>query len=248
MEDPANSEFEEVFAGTAVDPRMHQRFALHLAREIVGGRTPEGSVVPSSDTFVKGHGVSRTVARETIQALATAGLVRVQHGKRTVVTGMRQWKFLEGLVQRALSHERFAPQLVGQLYEVRIPLEVQSARLCAQRADAAVFERISRLADVSPLRKGSWTSEDFVAYDTAFHAAIADGGQNVVLSQLVTDMHRGLVANRTLAPLEPRELIVIGRQHAAIAARLSERDGDAAADAMRVHLEWTSKRHAGTER
>ncbi len=54
----------------------------------MSGRIGVGEAFPSSEEIVN-YGVSRTVARETVQALAMLGMVNIQHGKRTEVCPRR---------------------------------------------------------------------------------------------------------------------------------------------------------------
>ena len=69
--------------------RLSHQLSTLLAAEIVSGRIGVGQAFPSSEEIVTRFGVSRTVARETVQALAMLGIVNVQHGKRTEVLPAR---------------------------------------------------------------------------------------------------------------------------------------------------------------
>lgn len=80
--------------------RLHEQLAAHLCREIVSGRLSTGASIPSEPELVRQYGVSKTVVRETIQALAAAGLVRVQHGKRTTVLPESDWDILSHLSKK----------------------------------------------------------------------------------------------------------------------------------------------------
>ena len=62
---------------------------MRLAAEIVSGRWHGVDGFPFVDEIVQRYGVSRTVARETLQTLTMVGLVRSQHGKRTEVMPAR---------------------------------------------------------------------------------------------------------------------------------------------------------------
>jgi len=58
--------------------RLSQQLSTLLAAEIVSGRIGVGEAFPSSEEIVSLYGVSRTVARETVQALAMLGMVNIQ--------------------------------------------------------------------------------------------------------------------------------------------------------------------------
>jgi DNA-binding FadR family transcriptional regulator len=226
-------------------PRLHERLARALAREIVSGERAEGSAFPPSEELAEQAGVSRTVARDAIQALTAAGLLDVQHGKRTLVNPVTQWRFLEPLVQDGLSEARPNRDLARQSFEVRSCLEIEAARLCAERASDAQLDAIRDQAGAMAERlAGAVPSEELFAWlvpqDLAFHRLIAEATDNMVLLQLIVDVRRGLAPTWALEQLAPGELEEIGRQHAEIAAALHERDPDAATAAMRAHLGWTS--------
>ena len=71
--------------------RLSRQLSTLLAAEIVSGRIGVGEAFPSSEEIVTEYGVSRTVARETVQALAMLGMVDIQHGKRTEVCSEADW-------------------------------------------------------------------------------------------------------------------------------------------------------------
>lgn len=224
--------------------RRHERLAVSLARDIVSGRLGEGSVFLTGDELAREHGVSRTVARETLQALATAGLVRVAHGKRTIVNGIADWRFLDLLLQRAMQSERLPEKLMRDLYEVRLTIEMETARLCAMRASDGTIDTLNvLLASASDRveRSGADTSTlaDFVDFDRAFHGTIGDGSGNVVLARIARDAHRGLLTTWHLTAMERERVDTILGQHRAIAQEIARRNPERAAEAMRRHVQWS---------
>jgi GntR family transcriptional repressor for pyruvate dehydrogenase complex len=224
--------------------RMHERLAVALGREIVSGRVGEGSPFPTSDALTETHGVSRTVAREALQALAASGLVRIQHGKRTVVNGVADWRFLDILVQRAMQEEELPEKLVRDLYEARRCIETETARLCARRRSDETVETLERiLEEARAMLSGNEMTPSVlnrgVRFDRAFHGTIADGSGNVVLARAVRDTHRGLVTSWHLSNLDPGRLQLILEQHTDILKAIRRRSGSGAADAMQRHVEWS---------
>ena len=131
--------------------RLSHQLATLLAAEIVSGRIEVGQAFPSAEEIVTRFGVSRTVARETVQALAMLGLVFVQHGKRTEVCPPEDWDILSSVVQEALRREGKAEPLLRDLYEFRILIEPQAAAWMAEHGS----ERISSAWRSSPSR---WSS------------------------------------------------------------------------------------------
>ena len=226
--------------------RMHERLAVALAQQIISGALPEGDTFPTSDALAEAHNVSRTVAREALQALAAAGLLRIQHGKRTVVNPVAEWRFLDVLMQRAMQGVELPEKLVRDLYEARRTIETETARLCAQRAPKATIEMLNAiLASWETLlpEEGAATSQENVLrgvpLDRAFHGTVGDGSGNVVLARTVRDAHHGLVTTWHLSNVDRDRLIAIATQHRAIASAIAKRNASGAADAMRRHIDWS---------
>lgn len=232
----------------APSDRMHERLATLIAREIVAGRLAEDEVFPSSQELVTRYGVSRTVARETIQALQSAGLVNVQHGKRSTVMPATGWRFLENFVQEALAAERLPVSLVRSLYETRLCVETEAARRCAERCGDEDLQHLAWLArPLSPSVAATTRADlvtELVARDRQFHAAVADGSGNVVLARVAKDVHRGLLTSWAYERVDEAHFTEIPKQHHQIATALLAREPEAAAEAMQRHLEWSLHDHA----
>ena len=127
--------------------RLSHQLSTLLAAEIVSGRIDVGAAFPSSEEIVNRYGVSRTVAREMVQALAMLGMVNIQHGKRTEVCPPEDWDILSSVVQEALRREGKAEPLLHDLYEFRILVEPQAAAWMAEYASPAEVNELVELAD-----------------------------------------------------------------------------------------------------
>src|SRR5439155_15410669 len=175
----------------------------HICREIVSGSLPPCSMVPSEPELLASYGVSKTVVRETVQALAALGLVRVQHGKRSVVLPQSEWNILSLPVQEAYRAENLARPLVQELYDVRLVLEPQAARWTAERRSFDHCEELQHLIDV--MADSLQASQDgagvFLEYDRDFHLAIATASANRVLRAVVRDIHELLTTSWLLSDL-----------------------------------------------
>jgi DNA-binding FadR family transcriptional regulator len=203
--------------------RLHERVARRLARDIVSGRLREGDIVPPAEAIAQKFSVSRTVGREVLQALSAAGLIDVRHGRKSTVTAAKEWRFLEDLVQHAISREQLAGSLAADLYEVRRLVEVAATEMCAVRASDDQLDHIvdmaQRMRDAADEHGGETLDvRGRVSDDLAFHGAIAEGSGNLVLSRLVADVHEA---------------------HLAIAKALRARDVGAARREMARHLDWS---------
>jgi len=220
--------------------KLHEQLARRLAREIVSGRLEVDSTFPPSEDLSARYGVSRTVSRETVQALASAGLVSVHHGRRSVVAPSSSWRFLDGLVKYAIAREQLSGELAADLFEVRAIMEEAATLRCAARAtEAELRELVDRAhACLTTVRDENhdldrdWLAEE----DLAFHRAIATGANNHVLAHLVTDVRLELIPTWAADQLHRAEIITVWEEHSRIAELLLSGDGVAAREAMTNHM------------
>jgi DNA-binding FadR family transcriptional regulator len=220
--------------------RLHEQLAAALAREIVSGELLPGAVVPSEPELVRQFGVSKTVARETIQALGAVGLIRVQQGKRTVVLEQDQWDILSGLVQQAYREAGNAAGLVRDLYAVRSLLEPPAARWAAEHADAADVAALRERVGLMREAIAAGNPARFLEHDRAFHLEIAELSRNRVLRAIVRDINELLQTSWLLSALSTEETEVACQTHAEIVAAIADRDGERAERTMGEHLEWAA--------
>ena len=84
------------------EPTLTGRVVNQLEALIVDQRLQPGDRLPAINELTQQFGVSRTVIREAIGALAARGLLEVRHGSRTVVSRpsaqgpMGRWKLATG--------------------------------------------------------------------------------------------------------------------------------------------------------
>jgi GntR family galactonate operon transcriptional repressor len=222
--------------------KLHVQLAEQLAREIVSGRLAPGGPVPSEPQLVAEFEVSKTVVRETLQLLAAARMLNIQHGKRTLVNPLEEWNILNPLVQDAYRAEGLAGPMVQELYEVRLLLEPQAARWTAERAPQAQLDEIQRLVDEMGEAITANGEQRFLEHDRSFHAAILGrGAANRVLHAILYDIHALFSTSWALTKLTAAQRALVLEQHRRIAEAVVQRDGEAAAEAMREHLIWAAE-------
>jgi DNA-binding FadR family transcriptional regulator len=219
-----------------------------MCGEIVAGTLPAGSLIPSEPELVATYGVSKTVVRETVQALAALGLVRVQHGKRSVVLPESDWNILSPQLQEAYRAARLAYPLVQELYDVRLILEPQAARWTAERRSRAHCEELEHLIDRMRDLLNAGQNAEFLECDREFHLIIATASANRVLRAVVRDVHELLITSWLLTDLARQDLEAIYEQHAGIALAIVDRDSARAEEEMRAHLEWAAAKDRTAER
>lgn len=232
----------ELVEGLREPRRLSHQLATLLASEIVSGRIGVGQTFPSAEEIVVRFGVSRTVARETVQTLAMLGLVHIQHGKRTEVLPPEEWDILSSTVQEALRREGKAEPLIRDLYEFRLLIEPQAAAWTAEHGSDGDVARLGELAaTMEMLAESEAAAERVMKADRDFHDLIARASENRVVAAVSRDIREVLGTLWVLSRLGPTERARVAEQHRKIAAAIGRRDPEGAAGAMREHLVWAAQ-------
>jgi DNA-binding FadR family transcriptional regulator len=221
--------------------RLSHQLSTLLAAEIVSGRIGVGEAFPSSEEIVTRYGVSRTVARETVQALAMLGMVNVQHGKRTEVCPPDEWDILNAIVQEALRREGRAEPLLRDLYEFRLLIEPQAAAWMAEHGGEADLAALGELVDrMERASGGDAPVAEGMEADRSFHHLVARASENRVLAAVSRDIREVIDTLWELSSLDAADVEHVAEQHRRIADAVQLRDAAAAAAAMRDHLVWAA--------
>jgi DNA-binding GntR family transcriptional regulator len=161
--------------------------------------------------------VSRTPVREALQRLTREGLIGQAHGKGVAVPA---------LDARDLE----------ELYEIRLALEPAAARLAARGASEselgamrALLAQAEASADSDPRR--------LAALSARFGDLVAEASRNRRLAALIRQHRDGILRAEGTTLGHPGRADKALAEHRALLAALEARDGEAAADAAREHLE-----------
>ncbi len=162
--------------------------------------------------------ISRTPVREAIRRLEADGLV--DHRPRT------------GAVVRQLSYPD-----VMELYEMRVVLEGTAARLAARGASEVEIEDLSAInADMA----ASAETDDAAAVyrlNQLFHTTLLNAARNRFLMKSVQAIQKTLLILGPSTLAEPDRVREALEEHRGILDALAARDGAAAEQRMRQHME-----------
>jgi len=210
---------------------------------IVTGALPPDSTLPTERELCEAFGVSRSVIRESVKVLEEKGLVRVRQGQGTTVTGRGQWNLLDPLVLDASIRYDETLRTLDDLIDVRVGLESQMTRRAAQvMSDSQLSQLHAALMALEQLL------DEFEAYDLAdaeYHDLIHQGSGNQLGRSIIRSIHPHARASLLYTGTRNGESLASShRWHIEIYERLAERDGDAAAAAMREHIlrGWLERR------
>ncbi len=193
--------------------RASDRAYAALLEEIQSGALRPGTVLGEVEQSER-LGVSRTPLREAIARLAADGLVAQQSPRVTVVTDID------------------ADDIRG-LFEIRRALEETTARLAAERRDAATFDA---LADAFATTNPAADADGYYALIARFDAEVDAAAANDYLTAALRTVRTHLARVRRLARDNPERLTASVAEHRLIASAIANGDADLAAHATHVHL------------
>ncbi len=178
------------------------------------------------DNLARELGVSQTPIREALGRLEGEGLVLQTH----------------------LIGYRAAPQIerrhFEELYELRLLLEPDAAKRATSRLDATSLDELTRAARVMSRRGGSGDERarysQFAREDAAFHDMILKVGGNELIRDTLARQHVHFHIFRLMFHWRVTEEALA--EHETIVTAFESRSPDAAASAMRAHLERSRDR------
>jgi GntR family transcriptional regulator, transcriptional repressor for pyruvate dehydrogenase complex len=206
-----------------------------IERRIQSGQLQPGDKLPSEAEIVREYGVSRTVVREALSKLQTAGWVDTQHGVGTFVLEHRagaSFRLNPGDIATAMD--------VLAVLELRVSLEAEAAGLAAQRRTTEHLVAMRRALD--DFEAGIEQGTDTIAPDIQFHLQIARATGNRYFVDVMSHLGSTLLPRTRLntSQLPSAELSKylrrVNLEHEQIYDGIARQDIDAARAAMRLHL------------
>jgi GntR family transcriptional regulator, transcriptional repressor for pyruvate dehydrogenase complex len=213
------------------DTRLSDRVATQMLETIRARDLKPGDRLPTERELAEQFGVSRTVIREAVRSLVGKGVIEARAGRGlsvAAVGGSMVWESMSLMLGHTGSVD------YRKVHEVRSLLEVEVARLAAERADdlelGVMATELEQMHDVL-------TDLDAASIaDLEFHRALARATHNelfVVMLEAIQDPM--LEIRRTTFALPGRAQSAYD-QHLDILEQVERRDPVAAGAAMSRHL------------
>ena len=192
---------------------------------------PAGTRVPSERELMKSLGVGRSTVREALNGLALLGLVEIRHGQGVFVAERPpeqeiELSQLDKALMKGVTHD---------FIEARLAVEVEVARLAAERRTDADLQRIKDAIEQLHAMDDDQTEEALVPA-TQFNQAVADAAHNEVLAGVIVSFIQ-LMVERGPDLYEKegfRDWDV--KEHTGIYEAIAAADPELAASRMRDHI------------
>lgn len=217
--------------------RIAVEIVNQLKAAILSGRFKPGERLPTERELTQQFRVSRVVVREALRELAIKGLVKILQGPAggAYVTDLSfdhlNNAFLDLFLYNKLS--------VAELIRTRILIECETARIAATHVDARCADRLK--AALADERSAGASHIDFISNRLMVHHILAEMSANRLLQAVATALFR-LTADVILEVKPVQAIIHRTEEHAGIVAAVLAGQPEAAAAAMRRHLERMGRR------
>jgi len=206
-----------------------------LLEMIYQGLLRDGDSLPAERELSTLFSVSRETVRGALSVLAGWGLLSVSQGAKTRVLRTEAQLQLCAQLMPELDALDIRQYTIASVFESRIVVETNIARLAASKIDKKGKAALNKLLD----QQATLLDEKihFQLADKHFHEKIADIAGNPILARYAQELYSyGLYFRREV--LEGQCMVDDSyAEHVNIAQAICSGDGEAAAEAMLVHLQ-----------
>lgn len=210
---------------------VYRSVLADLGPRIVGGDLAEGSVI-TLEWLGERYGVSRTIAREVVQVLASMNIVESRRRTGIRVLPRDQWNSYDPAMIRWRLDGEGRREHLRELSELRAAVEPSSAELAARFADETQRAEVVRLAGLMETSGAQGDLETFLEHDVAFHRLLLTASGNVMfagLCDVVEEVLRGRTGHDLMPPTPKPEA---RRLHQQVADAVASGQGEVARAAM----------------
>lgn len=205
-------------AGPAPDRATRtERIARDLEAEILRGDLTPGQRLDEA-ALAERFAVSRTPVREALRVLATSGLIELRPRIGAVVA-------------------RPTVSEVMEVFELVAELEAVASRLACERMTDHHSALIATTYEACCAAANSNDVPLYMDRNDAFHRAIHEASDNRALIGQIEHLGKRLTPYRRFITFRPERCETAEREHEILARAMMARDGDAAARAMKDHVQ-----------
>jgi GntR family transcriptional repressor for pyruvate dehydrogenase complex len=206
-----------------------------ISYSVINGELSDGELLPPESKLCETFGVSRSILREAIRVLASKGLVEVKQGHGTFVRRPRI-DVTEEAVSNYLRTHSFS---LFQLMEVRTPIEVEVAKLAAERREQMHLNSMEESLQVMSVDSNN--VDMFSDGDRVFHQAIIDASGNRLFAIMIRSIMGYLHINRQLG-IRHFGIQVVFQEHERVFEAIKNQQPSVAAIKMKEHMAQTLMR------
>jgi DNA-binding FadR family transcriptional regulator len=179
--------------GQAARPSLPEHVFDNLFEQIIGGVLKVGEALPAERRLTEQFGVNRQVVREAVKRLVHLGLVQSGQGDANRVldwmhTGTFELVSLLAIRSRS-GRSELDLVLARSLLEIRRTFGIETARMCAVRADSALVDELAELVEAMPVAGSPLQRQ---ATNWAFWSLLVDGAENICYRLMLNSIRSAL--------------------------------------------------------
>lgn len=156
---------------------LHVQVAREIARGILSGNLPQGSIIPGEMALCEQFGISRTALREAVKLLTSKGLLESRPKIGTRVVDRAFWNFLDPQLIEWMDGLADTDQFCHQFLGLRRAIEPEPCALAAQFASAeqrielsGIFQQMVEISGAEEFNQDSWLDIDMKFHSLIFNA------------------------------------------------------------------------------
>ncbi len=232
-----------MFTTTGSRKMTPEEIAERLSAMVQSGILKRGDRLPPERDLAKQLGVSRPTLRAGIRALTAIGVLQSIQGAGNFVIDADDSPALDEQPLRLLaSLHGFT---LDEMFETRLAIEMDIARLAAERA---TDEHLAAMSEaVAEMFASLDSPADYLTHDVRFHQIIAAASGNRILTALMNMVAKVFYETRCKTVHRAMDLKESAESHRMIYRAIRDREPQAAQRLMREHLENTRKAQAGEQ-
>ncbi|WP_215405367.1 FadR/GntR family transcriptional regulator [Vibrio gigantis] len=220
---------------------LHVQVAREIARGILSGDLPQGSIIPGEMALCEQFGISRTALREAVKLLTSKGLLESRPKIGTRVVDRAFWNFLDPQLIEWMDGLTDTDQFCHQFLGLRRAIEPEACALAAtfatseQRIElSGIFQKMVEISSEETLDKERWLD-----IDTKFHSLIFNATGNdfyLPFGNILTTMFVNFIVHSS------EEGSTCINEHRAIYEAIMAGNSDKARQASASHLQESNHR------
>ena len=208
------------------------RVANHIEEMIRNSELKIGEKIPPERVLCEKFQVSRTVIREATRFLMAKGLLYSQVGDGTYVRNVQSEDVSDYLGLHISMQD--TPASIDDFLEIRRALEIQIAKLAAERANENDIKELE--AKLKEMQKYKKNPEEFAKKDLEFHISLARATQNPLFEILLNPLMDSLLEVINLAFKYGKSFTEAIHFHTLILQKIKSHDIPGAGQDMADHL------------
>ncbi|ALE06142.1 GntR family transcriptional regulator [Arthrobacter sp. ERGS1:01] len=221
--------------------RSYEAVLRSIETDLKGGKIKVGDQIPGERALAQIHGISRASVRDAIRILEVMGVVRTAVGSGPASGTVVIANPSAGLGSALRLHMATSLFPVADIVQTRIMMETWAAREAAARShDAAVIEQVRGL--MAAMDNPDLEREAFHVLDAQFHVLLSSLAGNVVITAMMESLRlaiQGYVSDAIDSDAMWQQMVpALRQQHRGIVTAVTGHDGEAAAAALKEHIEW----------